>query len=429
VLFAGLRDDPFFNNVKGSRAAFDLAAATLKQGVPRDAAGCPAYTPGQTAAILDRWRHTDGGPARNFLAGWTPASIVLSVDLSLLDRGGPVLAVWADTTVDDVRIDRMGRPLTGNGLLAHLGSDEEADAYKLAYNAATPETAAQFVPVIARSQQRVGHVHPAVRRGDGRAAGRRALARRLRRPHPAVRRGERLPLAARRRHERCRHGRRARGRPAAFGHRVSVPRRARPRAGGHPMIARLLTGAALCLPLWAGAHDFWVNPDRFVVAVGASTALRKQVGHGDARRTSPIPSRRILRFAAWTPGGGVIDLRGDGKLAPAEAGLHLLALETDANAQRHLPADRFNAYVKDEGLWPAAAERDKRGTKGQDAIERYRRVAKALVQAGEPGEGSQDLATKRVGLPLEIVLARPLSGAEGIDFDTVFSSLSFAVPP
>ena len=151
LLFAGLRDDPFFNNVKGSRDAFDLAAATLKQGVPRDAAGCPAYTPQQTAAILDRWRHTDGGPPRNFLAGWTPAAIVLSVDLALVNRGGPVFAVWADTTVDDVRIDRMGRPLTGNGLLAHLGSDEEADAYKLKYNEATPETADVFVPVIAQS--------------------------------------------------------------------------------------------------------------------------------------------------------------------------------------------------------------------------------------------------------------------------------------
>jgi len=150
-LFAGVRDDPFFNNVKGSRAAFDLAAAELKKGVPRDAAGCPVYTPAQTAAILDQWRHTDGGPARNFLAGWTPAAIVLSVDLGLVSRGGPVLAVWADTTVGDERIDRMGRPLTGNGLLAHLGSDEEADAYKLAYNAATPETAAVFVPVIAQS--------------------------------------------------------------------------------------------------------------------------------------------------------------------------------------------------------------------------------------------------------------------------------------
>jgi uncharacterized GH25 family protein len=42
-------------------------------------------------------------------------------------------------------------------------------------------------------------------------------------------------------------------------------------------------------------------------------------------------------------------------------------------------------------------------------------VAKALVQAGAPGEGSQDLATKRLGLPLEIVLARPLSDPDGGD--------------
>jgi uncharacterized GH25 family protein len=261
------------------------------------------------------------------------------------------------------------------------------------------------------------------------------------------------------------------------------------------MSTRLLPVLLLCLHAWAGAHDFWVNPERFTVAVGAGTALGLQVGHGDARRSAALPSRRIVRFAAWTPAGEVIDLRSDGKLAPTEAGLHLLALETDADAQSHLPADRFNAYVREEGLALAAAERERRGTSGQDAIERYRRVAKAVVQAGAPGEGSQALATKRLGLPLEIVLAaapadgartlaahvwfqgRPLAGAlvkltdldhdaapaaaqvtdgagavrfprpppgnwllnviwttplagdEGIDFDTIFSSLCFGVPP
>jgi len=62
-------------------------------------------------------------------------------------------------------------------------------------------------------------------------------------------------------------------------------------------------------------------------------------------------------------------------------------------------------------LWPAAAAREQQGTTARDAIERYRRVAKALVQAGAPGEGSQDLATRRLGLPLEIVLARPPADA------------------
>lgn len=256
------------------------------------------------------------------------------------------------------------------------------------------------------------------------------------------------------------------------------------------MRAGLLLMACLCLcpHLSAGAHDFWVNPDSFVVSVGASTALSMQVGHGDARRTSMIPSRRIQRFAAWTPAGDVVDLRNDGRLAPSEPGLHLLVLETDADALSHLPPDRFAAYVQEEGLLPAAAAR------GRDVIERYRRVAKALIQAGAPGEGSQDLATKRLGLPLEIVLVHPpsdgdtlaaqviykgrplaralvkltdldhdaqpvaaqvtddagrvhlrrpppgqwllnvvwttpLDGDEGIDFDTIFSSLSFAIAP
>ena len=162
------------------------------------------------------------------------------------------------------------------------------------------------------------------------------------------------------------------------------------------MTPRFLPVLALCVTLSARAHDFWVNPDRFIVSVGTSTQLSMQVGHGDARRSSPIPSRRIVRFAAWTPAGDVLDLKNDGKLAPTEAGLHLLVLETDANAQSHLPADRFNAYVRDEGLWPAAAARAAQGTTARDAIERYRRVAKALVQAGAPGEGSQDLATRRL---------------------------------
>jgi hypothetical protein len=127
-VFAGLRDDPFFNNVKGSRDAFNYAAAALKAGVRRDAAGCPLFSEQQSGGILTRWRRTDGGPAANFLKGWTPATIVVSVDLAQVNRGGPVLAVWAETSIKGRRIDRMGRPLTGNALLAPLEADEISDA-------------------------------------------------------------------------------------------------------------------------------------------------------------------------------------------------------------------------------------------------------------------------------------------------------------
>ena len=82
-VFAGLRDDPFFNNVKGTIAAYQVAATALHDGVAIDAAGCPSFDRATSAAILDQWHHTDGGPGTNFLAGWEASAIVISVDLPL----------------------------------------------------------------------------------------------------------------------------------------------------------------------------------------------------------------------------------------------------------------------------------------------------------------------------------------------------------
>jgi len=96
-VFAGLRDDPFFNNVKGTRAAITTAVDAVKAGVAVDPAGCPRIDAATSLAILDRWRHSDGGPAQNILAGWTAAALVVSIDLDVVNTGGPLLAVWAGT--------------------------------------------------------------------------------------------------------------------------------------------------------------------------------------------------------------------------------------------------------------------------------------------------------------------------------------------
>ena len=96
-VFAGLRDDPFFNNVKGTRAALAAAAAALQAGAAPDPAGCAGFDDTTSHAIFDRWRHTDGGPAINTLAGWRSSSLVISIDLDVVNTGGPLLAVWAGT--------------------------------------------------------------------------------------------------------------------------------------------------------------------------------------------------------------------------------------------------------------------------------------------------------------------------------------------
>lgn len=145
-VFAGLRDDPFFNNVKGTREAYDVAKAALADGTLRDGSGCPMFGPTVSRRILETWRRTAGGPAQDLLRGWTPASIVASIDLAAIPGRGRYLAVWAATASRERQIDRAGRPLTGNALLGTLEPADVAARLKEAYNTGTPADAARFAP-------------------------------------------------------------------------------------------------------------------------------------------------------------------------------------------------------------------------------------------------------------------------------------------
>lgn len=148
-VFAGLRDDPFFNNVRGSRDAFDFAKANLAT-TPKDEAGCPRFAPVVAYEIQDRWRYTEGGMPKNLLAGWTPMSLVVSVDLAVVAKGGKTLAVWGAVSSPERQIDRAGRPLTGNALLSPLDG-ERGDGLKEDYNRSAPADGAKFAGEIGRS--------------------------------------------------------------------------------------------------------------------------------------------------------------------------------------------------------------------------------------------------------------------------------------
>src|ERR1700710_3021901 len=133
--------------------------------------------------------------------------------------------------------------------------------------------------------------------------------------------------------------------------------RATPR--GRSPWATALAILAVCGGAPVAAHDFWVQPSAYWVAPSAATAMTLQVGHGPARQRSPIPNRRIIRFDAVGPDGSVADLRHrlqlgqplkDGDFALQRPGAYLIVLQTDDRAQTHLPALRYNDYLKAEGL-------------------------------------------------------------------------------
>ena len=170
-----------------------------------------------------------------------------------------------------------------------------------------------------------------------------------------------------------------------------------------------LTLILVATPL--AAHDFWIQPQRFQVAVGAPYAATFQVGHGAARQRWGA-SERIVQLDAMF-GGRRRNLRpqirtdGPADLVTSFAapGLHVIALQSNYAASE-LPAIRFNDYARLEGLSLVTAARTRAGTTGKPGRERYSRRAKMLVQVGAQSAANQALATRPIGLKLEIVPAR-----------------------
>ncbi|HVS18735.1 MAG TPA: DUF4198 domain-containing protein, partial [Planctomycetota bacterium] len=164
----------------------------------------------------------------------------------------------------------------------------------------------------------------------------------------------------------------------------------------------------LSLTLTAAAHDFWIRPADFAPPIDAVLAVHLRVG--DHARGEPVPRKddRLVRFVAVDADGSREIVGRDGTL-PAGAlrtrgvGVTTLAYHSTP-AFLELPPERFEAYLREEGLEAVVAERRASGESQRPGRERYERCCKALVQVG--GEGRGGGAT--LGLPLEwIVVGDP----------------------
>ncbi len=161
----------------------------------------------------------------------------------------------------------------------------------------------------------------------------------------------------------------------------------------------LLLGLLVCSRAsFIEAHDFWLQPSEYWIDPDTLDSMTLQVGHGPFRQRSPIPLRRITRFQAIAPNGMAVDLHQrlrlgqgaeDGDFRLNDPGTYVLVLQTDDGAQTHLPAIRFNDYLKVEGLTPALEQRARLQRMDADGSERYSRCAKSIVQVGQPRAGLQ----------------------------------------
>lgn len=97
-VFAGQRNDPFFFNLDGFVATVGIVKGAAG-GLTFDAANCPDLPADTSAALRTQLQNDDPADAEvdDEFAGANVAALVVTLDKTLVNRGGPILGVWAST--------------------------------------------------------------------------------------------------------------------------------------------------------------------------------------------------------------------------------------------------------------------------------------------------------------------------------------------
>jgi uncharacterized GH25 family protein len=166
-----------------------------------------------------------------------------------------------------------------------------------------------------------------------------------------------------------------------------------------PALAAL--AGVLASPLLA--HDFWIEPSSFRPPVHETVAARLMVGQNFQGEAVPRNPALVRKFSLVFPGGEApLDGRsGDDPAGVAEIvvpGLQALAYRS-GNSLVSLEAQKFEDYLREEGLEKIVAERARRGESQKPSRELFSRCAKALLYAGPLGHAGED---RDVGLTLEL---------------------------
>jgi uncharacterized GH25 family protein len=196
-------------------------------------------------------------------------------------------------------------------------------------------------------------------------------------------------------------------------------------------LTTLLTTLALVTPL--SAHEFWLKPDKFFAAPGASvnlTILRGEHFEGELR---PISTERVAALRHYSA-AGMVDAMTRVPAARAldalpftlaQPGTHLLALDSTVSTITLAP-DKFLSYLEADGLEFIDAARKAAKQDNEPGRERYLRCAKTLIRVGDKSDAT--FAT-RTGQRLEIVpQSDPFAARPGsrLTFNVIFDNKPLA---
>ncbi|MEO8257982.1 MAG: DUF4198 domain-containing protein [Acidobacteriota bacterium] len=167
-----------------------------------------------------------------------------------------------------------------------------------------------------------------------------------------------------------------------------------------------LSALMLCSAPLAG-HDMWIEPATFAPEVGQVVSLRLRVGQDLLGDPLPLDPALVNQFVVQDAAGLKPVVRRDGGdpaglLRVASPGLQIIGYRSNPSPIE-MAAEKFNQYVKEEGLEQVLAMRASRGQTGAATNELFARCAKSLVWSGTPAGAQGDRA---LGFTLELVAER-----------------------
>lgn len=161
----------------------------------------------------------------------------------------------------------------------------------------------------------------------------------------------------------------------------------------------------------AESHEMWMQTRKFRFAVAEEATISFLVGENFEGEDWGVKREKIEKLESHhltktTDLRSLLKPESKEKLKVkfTEEGTHLLAMQSTF-ASIELDAEKFNAYLEEDGLEDVIEWRKKNNAMGKSAKERYARYVKLLVQAGTK---TDDTFKKKIGHRLEIVpLANP----------------------
>jgi uncharacterized GH25 family protein len=157
----------------------------------------------------------------------------------------------------------------------------------------------------------------------------------------------------------------------------------------------------------AFAHDVWIEPTTFHPRSGEQVGVRLRVGDNLSGDSLPRDPARVNAFVVADAVGRkpLAGHAGDdpaGSVRVAAPGLMVIGYHSNPSATE-LPAEKFNQYLKEEGLDAAAALRARRNETHVPARELFSRCAKSLLLSGAASDTQGD---RLLGFTLELLAER-----------------------